>query len=111
MLFCTETVTFARLSGEGEGYVCTVIEGVSRFWKTEAKLQQRGVSGAAALKIRIPADALPEGFMPEPGDLALPGAVSALMRRAELAELPHAKVTGVADNRRGGLPHVAVSCE
>ena len=111
MLACDKTVTFVRLNDSGEGYTCTTLQGVSWYAKTQIAVQDTGVVAANPVKIRIPADVLPESFMPRTGDFAVLGAVSAVEKQADLKALTHAKVLGVGDNRRGRLAHVAVVCE
>ena len=62
--------------------------------------------------VRIPAAVLKDGApLPEVGDHIVHGALpdgTALERPADLARLHARKVMAVADNRRGGIPHVAV---
>ena len=109
MLACDKTVTLVRC--DGEGYACTVIEGVSWFEKLQVTVQDTGLASANTIKVRIPAARVPADTLPQTGDILILGAVSApLERPADLDKYRHAKIMGVGDNRRGRLPHLAVTC-
>lgn len=108
MLACDKTVTLVRLNESGEGYSCMTIAGVSWYGKTVVAVQDRGLTAADEVKVRIPVDSLPEGVMPATGDFIVLGAVASVAKQSELDAHTHAKVLGVGDNRRGRLPHVAV---
>lgn len=110
MLACGKTVTLVRLNESGEGYNCSTIEGVSWHSKTQIEVKDRGVVAGNVVKVRIPAANLPEGLMPQTGDFLVLGEAKAITKQAELAGYVHAKVLGVGNNLRGGLPHVAVTC-
>lgn len=109
MLACDRTVTLVRYADGA--YTCTTISGVSVYAKIETAVQDKGMVAAEVAKIRIPEKALPDGYMPRNGDFViLSGAVESIGSRAELEQYAYTSVLAVADNRRGGLPHVAVVC-
>lgn len=109
MLACDRTVTLVRYA-EGV-YTCTAISGVSVYSKIETTVQNKGMTAAEVMKIRIPVGVLPKGYMPQCGDFVILDAMAAsISSRAELEAYCYASVLAVADNRRGGLPHVAVVC-
>ena len=113
MLACTETVTVVKC--DGEIYTATVYVGVSWFEKVQIKLEGKGMVYANAVKVRIPADALPpSGLLPEEGDHIIRGQLplgTVIQKPADLAAFHPCKVMGVSDNRRGGIPHVAVMAQ
>ncbi len=111
MLACTETVTFVRLvkGVDTDTYTVTAVTGASWFNKTRIKTENTGVVYDNAVQIRIPADALPASFLPAVGDYVVRGAVTGtISKRADIEAYAPRKVVAVGDNRRGGLPHVAV---
>ena len=109
MLACDRTVTAVHYADGA--YKCSVLHGVSIYDRIETAVQDKGMVAAEALKIRIPERVLPVGFMPECGDFVIIDAVvDSIGSRAELEQYRYASVLAVADNRRGGLPHVAVMC-
>lgn len=109
MLACDRTVTLVHY--DGEAYACTAIGGVSVYAKIETAVQDKGMVAAEVTKIRIPEENLPAGCMPQNGDFViLSGVVESIGGRAELEQYAYASVMAVADNRRGGLPHIALVC-
>lgn len=110
MLACDETITLVKC--DGETYTTTTFVGVSWFDKTQVKVEGTGQVFANAVKVRIPAAVITEAApLPEVGDHILRGEIPAgtkLEKPADLAPFHPRKVMAVADNRRGGLPHVAV---
>lgn len=111
MLACTETVSFVRLvKGEDDdAYVITTIRGVSWFNKTRIKAEGTGVVYDNVVYVRIPASALPGGWLPAEGDHVFLGRPSGgITTPAALAAYKPRKVLTVGDNRRGRLAHVAV---
>ena len=108
MLACNETVTL--IGCDGETYTCTPLEGVSWFDKTVAVKEDRGLTFANTVKIRIPAAVIEAAaVMPETGDHVVRGAVTGIETPAELAAYHPRKVMTVGDNRRGRFPHVALT--
>lgn len=111
MLHCTETVTFVRLvkGADNDTYVATVFQGVSWFNKTRIKTENAGVVYDNAVQIRIPAAAITTQSLPQVGDYIVRGTVMGeIARRSDIEAYAPRKVMAVGDNRRGGLPHVAV---
>lgn len=110
MLACDDTITLVKC--DGETYTATVIDGVSWYDKTQVKVEGTGLAFSNAVKVRIPASVIPaNGLLPEAGDHIIHGMLpegTTLERPADLAPFHPRKVMAVADNRRGGLPHIAV---
>lgn len=110
MLVCDDAITLVKC--DGETYTATVIDGVSWYDKTQVKVEGSGLVFSNAVKIRIPASVIPDSApLPEVGDHLIHGLLplgTTLERPADLAPFHPRKVMAVADNRRGGLPHVAV---
>lgn len=105
MLACDETVTLIRC--DGETYTCTPLEGVSWYDKTVVVREDRGLTFANAVKVRIPAAVLEAaGVTPETGDHIVRGTASGVGTPAQLAALSPRKIMTVGDNRRGRFPHV-----
>ena len=94
-----------------ESYVCTAIHGVSWFGKLIATPENKGLTGAAKITVRIPEDAMPDITIRN-GDFIVRGAVDAIETQADLKELEYFTVLSVGDNRRSRrktLRHWAVS--
>ena len=115
MLACTETITHIRLCYDRktdlESYVCTAIHGVSWFGKLIATPENKGLTGAAKITVRIPEDAMPDITIRN-GDFIVRGAVDAIEKQADLKGLEYFTVLSVGDNRRSRrktLRHWAVS--
>lgn len=109
MLMCDEIITLVR--PDGMHYKSEVVSGVSWYDKAVVALQDRGLAASRVTKIRIPADRLPK-MLPKTGDLVVrgkgPDNISGLK---DLDGYIYAKVMEVSDNRRGGLPHMALTCQ
>ena len=84
-LACTELVTLVHhvKTADSDLYVCYPIQGVSWYAKTETAVTGDGAKAVNVYKVRIP--------------------------EAVLKGSTYFQITAVADNRRGTLPHVAVS--
>lgn len=115
MLACTETITHIRLrydsKTDADAYICTAIHGVSWFGKLIATPENKGLTGAAKITVRIPEDAMPDITIRN-GDFIVRGAVDAIEKQADLKELEYFTVLSVGDNRRSrrkALRHWAVS--
>ena len=115
MLACTETITHIRLCYDRktdlESYVCTAIHGVSWFGKLIATPENKGLTGAAKITVRIPEDAMPNITIRN-GDFIVRGAVDAIEKQADLKGLEYFTVLSVGDNRRSrrkDLRHWVVS--
>ena len=96
MLACTETITHIRLrydrKTDTDAYICTAIHGVSWFGKLIATPENKGLTGAAKITVRIPEDAIE--------------------KQADLKGLEYFTVLSVGDNRRSrrkDLRHWVVS--
>ena len=98
-LACTELVTLVHhvKTADSDSYVCYPIQGVSWYAKTET-----------AVTVRIPEAVLPS-CLPEKLDYLVKGEISGVLKPADLKGSTYFQITAVADNRRGTLPHVAVS--
>ena len=113
MLACTETITHIRLRYETDtdAYICTAIHGVSWFGKLIATPENKGLTGAAKITVRIPEDAMPDITIRN-GDFIVRGAVDAIEKQADLKGLEYFTVLSVGDNRRSrrkDLRHWVVS--
>ena len=110
MLYCNDTVTLIKC--DGETYTVSTLSGVSWYDRTQVKTENAGLVYANSVKVRIPAAVLGENTpLPEVGDHIVHGVLPdglTIARPADLAALHPRKVMAVADNRRGGIPHVAV---
>lgn len=111
MLMCNETVTLIHQvkTNDGETYVCTVLDGVSWFAKSQIALQQDGFVGGMVVKVRIPEEVMPTGITPVKGDYMARGAIAGITKLKDLDGTEHFKVMTVGDNRRGSLRHWAVT--
>ena len=111
MLACTDTITVIKC--DGEFYTVAVYVGVSWYDKAKVKLENTGLVFANATRIRIPAASLPiSGVLPEVGDQVIRGRLpldADIRTPADLAPYKPRRIMAVGDNRRGGLPHVAVT--
>ena len=109
MLACEETITLIRCNGES--YTTVVFDGVSWYDKTQAKLESTGMTYANEVKIRIPAESLP-ATIPEVGDLVIKGKIPEVPTApVDIAPYKPRKIMAVGDNRRGRIPHVAVTAQ
>lgn len=106
-----ELVTLIRC--DGEQYTAVSLTGASWFEKTGIAPSDSGFVSENSVRVRIPAASFSEGVaLPAAGDHILRGAISAgctIQSPADLAALGARRVMAVGDNRRGRMPHVAVS--
>lgn len=114
MLECNETITLVQQDYDRETdrdvYSCTVIEGVSWFGKLVASMENKGLTGAAQVTVRITEDNMPDVVIKR-GDYIVRGIVSGIEKQADLKGLEYFTVLSVGDNRRGkrkDLRHWAV---
>lgn len=111
MLMATETITLVQRVSEddGEQYKLTVISGVSFYGKTVTVPTEKGAKPQNTYQVRIPADRMPEGITPKPGDFVVHGvALEVTAAPRDLQGYEYFAVTAVSDNRRGRLAHWAV---
>ena len=88
-----------------------MIHGVSWFGKLIATPENKGLTGAAKITVRIPEDAMPDITIRN-GDFIVRGAVDAIEKQADLKGLEYFTVLSVGDNRRSrwkALRHWAAS--
>lgn len=116
MLACTETITVVQYVYDKEtdtdAYICILIEGVSWFGKLVAAVENKGLTGAAKITVRIPAERMPSGVTIKRGDCVVRGTVKSVERQADLEGMEHFTVLSVGDNRRSkrkDLRHWVVS--
>lgn len=109
-LACTELVTLVHhvKTADSDSYVCYPIHGVSWYAKTETAVAADGAKAVNVYKVRIPEAVLPS-CLPEKLDYLVKGEISGVLKPADLKGSTYFQITAVADNRRGTLPHVAVS--
>lgn len=112
MLGCTETITIVQYGYDPktdmEAYSCTVIEGVSWFGKLVAAVEDKGLTGATKVTVRIPESVMPDITIKN-GDYIVRGVVESVEKQADLSDREYFMVLSVGDNRRGRLRHWAVS--
>lgn len=114
MLACDKTITLVQMYYDSEmdadKYRQTVIQNVSWFSKVKVELQDKGVTSADVVKIRIPEKALPEGIILSNGDYIVLGKFDqTIAKREDLDGLEYVSIISVGDNRRGNLRHWAVT--
>lgn len=114
MLACDKTITLVQMYYDSEmdadKYRQTVIQNVSWFSKVKVELQDKGVTSADVVKIRIPEKELPEGIILSNGDYIVLGKLDqTIAKREDLDGLEYVSIISVGDNRRGNLRHWAVT--
>lgn len=109
-LACDEIVTLVHhvKTADADSYVCYPIRGVSWYEKTETAVSTDGAKAVNVYKVRIPEAVLPS-CLPEKLDYLVKGEISGVLKPADLKGSNFFQITAVSDNRRGALPHVAVS--
>lgn len=108
MLVCAETVTLVHpvRGDDGDAYICTVIHGASWYRKAVVVLDGDGAKPVPVCKVRIPAENMPDGAVPEEGDYLVRGVLEAVQRApADFSQREYVLLTTVGDNRRGRYPH------
>lgn len=108
MLGADRTVTVVHYDG-GE-YQCSIIEDVSVHQELKHIVSDKGVVAQMVATVRIPEDVLPKR-LPEAGDFVVFDRVEGIADRRDIEMYGHTKVIGVGDNRRGGLPHIKLTCK
>lgn len=113
MLECTETITLVQLAydkkTDADAYVCTIVEGVSWHGKLVVSAENKGLTGATQVNVRIPESNMPEITIKR-GDFIVHGAVKSIEKRSDLEGLEYFTVLSVGNNCRGkNLRHWAVS--
>lgn len=108
MLAANRVITVVHY--DGEGYESRVIDGVSVHQRVEHKVQELGVVAAMVTSIRIPADVLPD-VLPEAGDFVVLDRAEGIASRQDMNQYGYAVIVGVGDNRRGGMPHIKLTCK
>lgn len=104
MLACTETITVVQygydLETDMDTYTCTVIEGVSWHGKLVAAVENKGLTGATKVTVRIPEENMPDITLKR-GDYIVRGVVETVKQQADLSGREYFTVLSVGDNRRG----------
>ena len=101
-----ELVTLIRC--DGEHYTTTLYSSASWFEKTGIVPSDSGFESENSVRVRIPNPSI----LPAVGDHILRGALPAgctIQSPADLAALGARRIMAVGDDRRGRMPHVAVS--
>ena len=104
-----ESVTLIRC--DGERYTTVLYGNASWFEKSGIVPSDSGFVSENSVCVRIPARAITAG-LPAVGDHILRGIIPAgrtVQSPADLAALGARRILSVGDNRRGGIPHVAVT--
>lgn len=114
----TKTVTVYNKKWDAEKgadvYQGTVIKGVSFFGKTATAVSTDGLTAACEAKMRIPKEAIPEGFAVKNGDLVCIGALKTEdVRPSDMDSLCDYvyTVVGVTYNLSGRAPHIKAVCK
>lgn len=110
MLYAKQNITLIRphLLENSEEYECIFIKGVSFYEKSSLSLAEDGFTAGKTIKIRIPAENMPAGCIPQIGDYIAKGELPFLAKLSDLGGITHCKAIAVSDNRRGNLSHWAV---
>lgn len=109
MLDCDQTVTLLRHveSQNTDAYEATVMAGCSWDSREADSLGSGGESPNCQYTVMLPEEMVT--VLPQPGDIMALGAVPGASSREDLAGVPHFRVSGVFDRRRGVfLRHVKV---
>lgn len=115
MLLCNETVTLVRHNKDKktDTFTCTVIVGASWYGKSVItapnQMGGNGVSFANVIKVRIPAENMPEGLTIRNGDYLVRGIIASVSGLDDLKEYEYMKAMSVSDNRRGRMQHWTVT--
>lgn len=111
MLGCNETVTLVQRVEEdgGDRYICTLLCGASWFAKTVVSVDGNGARPVSVLKSRVLEPAVPPEVAPHTGDYLVRGELEAMTGPACLEGHTYFQITAVGDNRRGRIPHWALS--
>lgn len=115
MLACTETITHIQLrydsNTDADEYVCTAIHGVSWFGKLIATPENKGLTGAVKVTVRIPEDKMPD-IVIKRGDFIVRGIIEGIEKQSDLKGQEYFSVLSIGDNRRSrrkALRHWVVS--
>ena len=109
MLDCDQTVTLLRHveSQNTDAYEATVMAGCSWDSREADSLGSGGESPNCQSTVMLPEETVT--VLPQPGDSMALGAVPGVSSREDLSGVPHFRVSGVFDRRRGVfLRHVKV---
>lgn len=119
MKLCDETITVINAvldTATGyDNYQCTVLSGVSWFFRDTVNVDTKGLQARDGVTVRIPAEAggayvspaefsglssTAGKFTLRPGDVIARGSVLSVTRLADLSGSEHITITSVTDNRR-----------
>jgi len=112
LLACIETITVLQLDYDAtldkDVYKSWIVRDVSWFSKLIVGLDGKGLTGKSEFRVRIPSSiALPTTI--QPGDIIVRGNAGIVQKAADFKDREHFTVLSVGDNRRGSIPHWAVS--
>lgn len=105
-LECNELITLIKFDKTAQTYTCYALRG-SWYLHRGKQIEDSGAREASSCRIRIPD--YPYPALPVAGDYVVRGALRSVSKLSDLDAYEHYRITDVADNRRGRLPHVAVS--
>lgn len=106
MILADENITLVKFDKTAQTYSCYALRG-SWYLHRGKRTEDSGAREASSCRIRIPDYPLPA--LPVAGDYVVRGTVTSVSKLSALNAYEHYRVTDVADNRRGNLPHVAVT--
>lgn len=109
VLDCNQTVTLLRhVEGQSaDAYEATVMAGCSWDSREADSLGSGGESPDCQYTVMLPEEIVT--VLPQPGDIMALGSIPATSSRGDLSGVPHFRVSGVFDRRRGVfLRHVKV---
>lgn len=112
MLNCNEVLTVVQKEYDSvqdmDVYRCTLINGASWFKKSIVQLEETGLKSVDVIKIRIPAKNMPDMEI-KVNDYVVRGSADGIRKAEDIEKYEYCAVKSMADNRRGGIPHVAVT--
>lgn len=112
-LACNEKATLIHhvRTQNADTYVCHILNAISWYEKEAVDVSRDGAKPVNVCKVRIPAALIDENpaAMPQKLDFMVHGECGGIEKASDLQGLPYFQITAVSDNRRGHLPHVAVS--
>ncbi|MBO7319038.1 MAG: hypothetical protein J6V06_03345 [Clostridia bacterium] len=108
MLQCDNVVTIIHHEKEPDGdtYTCTTKSDASWFKKTAITTAADGAKPSNIYEVRIMTD---DFIYISHGDYVALGIVLDIQKPADLKSVDHFRITAIADNRRGKLPHWRLS--
>jgi hypothetical protein len=92
-----------------DSYACYSMPNASWFASLSIATDGDGAKPVNTYTVRIPAEHVPVGVVPDMGDVIAKGVVTNVTRPADLKTIEHFRITAVGCNLRGLLQHWRVS--